>query len=100
MKVFRESGDAMNVGRGVAFWGVLAVDDGAHQRAARLFGAADGQGFRPSGLFRDERQAYEHGVAWAKGTFGDVAFDAAWAEGQAMSLAQAVAYALAEDADA
>lgn len=37
---------------------------------------------------------YERSVAVARATLGDEAFEAAYAKGQAMSLEEAVAYAL------
>ena len=40
---------------------------------------------------------YERTVAAARSTLGAEAFTTAWAEGQAMTTEQAVAYALAEE---
>jgi hypothetical protein len=42
----------------------------------------------------DVRRAYEESVMAAKGALGDERFAAAWAEGQAMTLDEAVEYAL------
>ena len=42
------------------------------------------------------RAVHDDTVAAARSGLGDGAFDAAWAEGQAMTLKQAVAYALDE----
>jgi predicted ATPase/class 3 adenylate cyclase len=69
---------------------------GQAERAARLFGAADvlreAMGVR---LSVSEREAYERDIAVARSALGEGPFAAAWAEGQAMTLRQAVAYALA-----
>ena len=42
---------------------------------------------------------FERHMAAVRAALGDEAFDAAWAAGRAMSLAQAIADALAEGAD-
>jgi len=68
---------------------------GQAERAARLFGAEEalresiGAHLSPS-----ERAAYDHNVSIACGALSKEAFAAAWAEGRAMTLQQAVAYAL------
>jgi tetratricopeptide (TPR) repeat protein len=66
-------------------------------RAPRLFGAA--QVLREAvgaSLTETERVEYERDLAAARATRGEDAFAAAWMEGQAMSLAEVVAYALEE----
>jgi hypothetical protein len=42
---------------------------------------------------------YERDVAAARAALGEAAFDAAWAAGQALTIDQAVAEALADDTD-
>jgi non-specific serine/threonine protein kinase len=73
----------------------VASATGHHQRAARLFGAAEvlretlGHHRSPADqAYHDER------VASTRAALGDAAFDAALAEGQAMTLEQAIEYAL------
>ena len=63
-------------------------------RAARLFGAAH-TFLQHSGTLIDPSDLREHdrNIAWVRAQLGDAAFDAAWAEGEAMTLDQAVAYA-------
>ena len=67
------------------------------ERAARLWGAAEtiraGIGAPPPPAEHTRTAA---AVAHARNGVGDHAFAAAWAEGQAMTLEQAVAYALGE----
>ena len=65
------------------------------QRAARLFGAAEAL-LEPSGelLPPAERSVHERHVAIARAQMDEAAWQAAWAEGRAMTLEQAVAYAL------
>jgi hypothetical protein len=64
------------------------------RRTARLLGAADAlseaTGFRLHPL---ERVEFDRNVAFARAELGDEAFSDAWAEGRAMTLEQAAAYA-------
>jgi non-specific serine/threonine protein kinase len=76
--------------------GLVACERGDHRRAARLFGATEAlcavSSYRreiPEQAFHDRHQASTQAV------LGDAAFSAAWAEGQAMTLEQAISYALA-----
>ena len=72
----------------------LANDAGSHREAARLFGAADGIRGRTGEVRYQVYQAgYEASVAAARNTMGEQDFDAAWAEGAAMSNEEAIAYA-------
>ncbi len=77
-----------------------AVWGGEHsERAARLFGAA-AAGRVALGTPRApaERAAYDRRVAVVRAALGEEQFARAWAEGQAMTLEQAVASALAHRA--
>jgi non-specific serine/threonine protein kinase len=100
LAVFRDLDNVADAPVVVAFFGVLAIERGAHERGARLLGAVDPRFLRRQWLFRDERRAYEDGLTAARAALGEREFVAAWAEGQAMTLDQAVAYALSGDADA
>ena len=78
----------------------VAAGLGRHPRAARLFGAAEGQravlGHRSA---PQETVHHDEAVAATRAALGDAGFHAAWAEGRALTLEQAIAYALAGDAD-
>ena len=67
------------------------------ERAAQLYGAVaflrDAIG-APIPL--NERPSYDRDLAATRTALGDAVFEAAWAEGQVMTLEQAVAYALEE----
>ncbi|HNP70695.1 MAG TPA: tetratricopeptide repeat protein [Kouleothrix sp.] len=76
---------------------LCATATGAPHRAARLWGALD-MYLAASGL---ELQSYERaqrseGYAGARALLGDAAFDTAYAQGRALPLEQALAYALEE----
>ena len=67
------------------------------ERAARLFGAAEA--LEDSMIARPEFAIFDNGalqapIAMLRTRLGDDAFAAAWAEGRAMTLEQAIAYAL------
>jgi tetratricopeptide (TPR) repeat protein len=68
------------------------------QRAARLFGVADalfkGRGVGLAGAA--DQADWDHNLAAARAQLDGQAWDAAWAEGAAMTEDEAMAYALAE----
>ena len=72
----------------------LAADAGSHREAGRLLGAADGIRKRTGEVrFKVYDLGYETAVTMARETLGDNDFDAAWAEGAALSTEEAIAYA-------
>jgi hypothetical protein len=62
-------------------------------RAVRLFGAAAVL-FEHTGLSRADQADFDHLVAAARAELDEATFAAAWAEGRAISLEQAIAYVL------
>jgi predicted ATPase len=83
-------------------WGLMGLGKAASvignlERAARLWGAAES--LREAAavpIWPDERRDYERIVATARAQLGEDAFATAWAEGHALPLDQAIAYALEE----
>ena len=74
----------------------VASARGQYERAARLFGAAEAQREIVGQLYEPRDQAsHDQWVAPARAALGDTTFTAAWAKGRAMTLEQAVEYALA-----
>jgi DNA-binding CsgD family transcriptional regulator len=72
----------------------LAGDAGSHREAARLFGAADAIRERMGAVrFKIYDAGYEASVEALRDALGDKDFDAAWAEGAALSTEEAIAYA-------
>jgi hypothetical protein len=89
----------LGIVRGLVFgliWqaGVLAAT-GQHQRAARLLGGvsaiSQAMGFSPPAHSRADQAATIDAVCQS---LGRPAFDAAWAEGERLSLDELVGYAL------
>ncbi|MSP12042.1 MAG: tetratricopeptide repeat protein [Chloroflexi bacterium] len=91
----REIGDKPEMVHGLRVMAGIGVAQGKVARAARLLGAAEISFETARGL-----QAYfpsityEQDLAAARAHLGDAAFEAAWAEGLAMTVEQAVTYAL------
>jgi hypothetical protein len=81
-------------GDGIGLAGLLALERGEARRGARLLGAAERYGFRPAGRYPDERERYAAIGRAARERLGDEGFVAATAEGQAMTLDQAISSAL------
>jgi tetratricopeptide (TPR) repeat protein len=76
----------------------LAARQGQPEQAARLFGAAEAlRAALGAPLPPAERAAYEHDVAATRAQLDAAAFAAAWADGRALPLHQAIADALSED---
>lgn len=72
----------------------LAVCRGSHREAGRLFGAAAALRQRMDiGRLKVWEADYDSSVAALRNAMGEEDFDAAWAEGAALSTEEAVAYA-------
>jgi predicted ATPase len=95
--LFRDLGDRAGMAWCLAGLAGVTVVNEDPERAAWLYGAAEGLrqaiGARQAPAARATRERL---MAAAREQLGDVAFDAEWAEGQAMTLEQAIAYALDE----
>ncbi len=110
LRLLGELGDRRNAAYLLEAWASLAAalssaqpdgQVGARervQRAARLFGAA-GAVRTASGIPLPpvDRSRYERYLAAARAQSTEAVWNAAWAEGQAMTLEQAVAYALEDE---
>ena len=72
----------------------LASDADSHREAARFFGAAEAMRQRIGAVrFKVWDAGYQASVAALRDTMGETDFDAAWAEGTALSTEAAIAYA-------
>jgi predicted ATPase/class 3 adenylate cyclase/DNA-binding CsgD family transcriptional regulator len=73
---------------------VLASDAHSHREASRLFGAAEAIRLHMGAVrFKIYDTGYEASVAALRDALGEKDFDAAWAEGAALSTEEAIAYA-------
>jgi non-specific serine/threonine protein kinase len=95
--VRRELGALLALAQSLEDLAALAGRQGEAERAIRLLGAAEAfcetLGARPPVAGTRE---YERTVAEGRDVLGEAGFAATWAEGQALSLDEAVAYALEE----
>jgi predicted ATPase/class 3 adenylate cyclase/DNA-binding CsgD family transcriptional regulator len=74
--------------------GAVAGDAGSHREAARLFGAAQAIRRRSGEVrFKVWDAGYEESAVSLRGAMDDSDFEAAWAEGAALSTEDAIAYA-------
>ncbi|HEU4758573.1 MAG TPA: tetratricopeptide repeat protein [Dehalococcoidia bacterium] len=95
MVVRRELGDKEGIAECLEAFAGIALAQAQLQRAARLCGAAEALRARFNFPFPAERAPHGRTVAALRGQLDEDAFAAAWAEGAAMTLEEAMAYALA-----
>ena len=99
MTVLHGLGDRPGVIESLEGLAALAAATAAPRRAARLWGAADALQQAMGGTKSvNQRIAYERQVRPVRAILSGEAFDQAWNEGRAMSLDDAVRYALDEQA--
>ena len=95
LALFRETGDKWTATECVEGLALIAAAQEKHERAARLFGVAEAAR-ETFGITTPRQEAGDQELFWAairkrpEGT----AFAAAWTEGRAMTLEQAIEYAL------
>jgi tetratricopeptide (TPR) repeat protein len=100
MTMYRDLGDQAGLSAAVGFLGVLAISRGMHRTGVRLLGAVGPGPALSLPLTPDDRRAYEESIAAARAALGEQDFAAAWPAGQAMTLEQAVDFALSDDISA
>jgi len=101
LALFRELGDPLRSAEGLEILASTAGATGQGERAARLLGAAAAlrEPLDAPPLAQD-RADVEQAVAPARAALGEDAWAAAFASGQALSLEEAIAYALEPDGTA
>lgn len=102
----RELGDKRSIAVSLAALGALAATTGGEdseqsrngesERGVRLLGAASAWLPKDAILESEDKLNNEHGAALAREQLGQQAYERAWQEGQAMSLEEAITYAMAE----
>jgi tetratricopeptide (TPR) repeat protein len=97
----QEMGEARGIISGLDELARLAAAGGARERAARLWGAVEGL-IEATGLslptLRDPEEHSERYRAACRAELGEAAWEVAYGEGRAMTLEEAVSYALEEQA--
>jgi hypothetical protein len=93
----RELGNKQGIAESLESFAHPAARGRAWERAARLWGAAAALRDAISiPVEPNRREVWERDLGAARAALGEEAFAAAWAQGGAMTLEQAIAYALAE----
>ena len=96
----QELGDRDGIAYRLEGLAVVAASQGETERAARMLGGADALlEVIDADLDPAERDLHERTLGDVRARLGEEAFGAAWAEGRAMSLREAVAYARGEQFD-
>lgn len=100
LKMFQETGNHWNIAYSLEALIALEVVEQHLKRAARLFGATETFYSQLRFLMSPlERDNHERDMAATRAALGEEVFSALWAEGSAMTIEQAVAYALNEQND-
>jgi predicted ATPase/Tfp pilus assembly protein PilF len=95
LAIFQELGSQWGIANALKKFAKLAGVKGQRERAARLLGAAEAlREAIGAPMHLPERSDYEQIVTELRSALGDEAFAVAWEEGRAMTLEQAIAYAL------
>jgi len=90
-------GEIRSVAQGLEAFAALAIAQGQPTRAARLCGVAETlRQTIGAPLASADRADYDRTIGLARAGLDEKAFATAWAEGQAMTLEQTIAYALTE----
>ena len=100
LEIKRELGDRLGIAYSLGSLASLNARESKCETAARLWGAAERLREEIGApLSRDERDEYDREVASERKTMGDEVFSTAWAEGQKMTLEQAIECALARESE-
>jgi tetratricopeptide (TPR) repeat protein len=95
LEVARQLRDEEEIGACLAGLAGVAGARGHFERAAQLFGVMEAlRAANVESLDRANQIVYDRSMAAVRAQIDEAAFAAAWIEGQAMSLDQAIAYAL------
>jgi predicted ATPase len=100
LALFHELGSKDSIAYQLEHMAYVVGAQSQEKRAVRLLGAAKvlresmNSPIGGGGVIADEQAEYDHAVATARAALGEEEFAEVWAEGKAMTLEQAVAYAL------
>jgi non-specific serine/threonine protein kinase len=100
LKLSAESGDQSNVAYSLEGLAASAASEGRLARAARLWGAAEALLEKIEAaayIYAPDRSVYQDRVSVARAELDEAAWQAAWAEGEAMTPEEAIEYALSKE---
>ena len=94
----RDVGDKISLAEGLEYLAGTSGARGRGERAARLYGAAEVlRESLAAPLLPAERPFYERHLVASRSQLDETAWEAAWSEGRAMTMEDAVGYALEEE---
>jgi predicted ATPase len=96
LAVFHDIDHQEGAAAAIGLQGVLSISRGANRRGACLLSTIASRQVSPVWLPPEGRRAHEESIAAARAALGEDDFATAWAEGQAMTLDEAVIDALEE----
>jgi tetratricopeptide (TPR) repeat protein len=97
LAMFRDLADRLGIVSSLEALADLAFASGQPKRGVRLYGYAARLRDEIGYTFQSRnRLDYDHSMVSARASIGDAAFELAWQEGHAMTLEQAIEYALQE----
>ncbi|MFQ5808876.1 MAG: tetratricopeptide repeat protein, partial [Armatimonadota bacterium] len=100
LAIRRELGEAPGIAECLEELGGISGAQGEPEVAARLLGASEAlREAIKAPVPPDDREEYDSDVATVRAAMDEAAFAAAWSEGRAMTMEEAIAYALAEAGD-
>ena len=95
MVLSRDNGDRLQLARALEGLAGVAATTGRPELAARLLGAAEALRLAIQGpLWPSERASYDQHLAATRAALDQTEFAASWAAGRALTLEQAIAFAL------
>ncbi|HZO25051.1 MAG TPA: tetratricopeptide repeat protein [Chloroflexota bacterium] len=95
LTIWHKLGNTRGVASGLAGLAGIAVRQGAPERAARLYGAADAARQAGGGVVEPtDRSVQDGSIAEARAALGEATYAAAWAAGRALPTRQMIAEAL------
>lgn len=99
IRAMRELDDKWLLSNALAYLAVILTARGSARRAASLFGASEAmrEDVGQQEVYAHYRPGYEWGVESARNILGEEELAAAWDEGRAMSVEEAISFALEED---
>ncbi len=95
IKAWRDSGNRAAIAHQLECFAFIAIEEEEPQRAIRLFGAAEALRERVHSPMTDyERVEYDRELAQLRSSLDETEFNALWAEGRALTMEQAIEFAL------
>jgi hypothetical protein len=98
LEIFREQGDPVSAAEGLEGIAGAIGEQGEGEKATRLYAAAEAlRTFHDAPVLPGDLPRYDRRLTAARAHMDETTWKQAWEEGQAMTLDEAVSYALEEE---